>query len=165
MMSACECRTDSVELKVEHRALRRASALNAAMVLIGWTARLLADSRGLRADALDMLAGARPARSPYRRSARARTLNSGRKPSASGSSRLSEPVSFLKRLGGRWEMRAVWVGEAVRCYAVPYRKCRNIVRAEPVAKARKSILSILDIHTRGRGREPTERSLPPSQFS
>ena len=55
---ACECSSHSAATEKERKILRIALALNAAMFVIGMTADLWAQSTGLMADALDMLADA-----------------------------------------------------------------------------------------------------------
>ncbi len=55
---ACECSSPSAATEKERKILRIALALNAAMFVIGMTAGLWAQSTGLMADALDMLADA-----------------------------------------------------------------------------------------------------------
>lgn len=55
---ACECTQASVQTESERSTLRIALTLNATMFVIGTVAGLWAQSTGLLADALDMLAGA-----------------------------------------------------------------------------------------------------------
>ncbi|MEW9900850.1 cation transporter [Chitinivorax sp. PXF-14] len=55
---ACECSNVSAQSKDERASLRLALGLNAAMFVIGMAAGLWAQSSGLMADALDMLADA-----------------------------------------------------------------------------------------------------------
>ena len=55
---ACECSSHSAATEKERKILRIALSLNAAMFVIGMTAGLWAQSTGLMADALDMLADA-----------------------------------------------------------------------------------------------------------
>lgn len=55
---ACECSNASAQTEAERVTLRTALALNATMFVVGTAAGLWAQSSGLMADALDMLADA-----------------------------------------------------------------------------------------------------------
>ena len=57
-MTDCGCEVQEVKTAEERRVLRIALALNAAMAVIGGLAGWIAQSTGLLADALDMLADA-----------------------------------------------------------------------------------------------------------
>lgn len=57
-MSDCGCHAKNVRSEAEHRAVRWALVLNAAMFFVGAAVGLIADSSGVLADALDMLADA-----------------------------------------------------------------------------------------------------------
>ena len=54
----CECTNASARTEEEHKTLRIALILNAAMFVIGMSAGLVSQSTGLLADALDMLTDA-----------------------------------------------------------------------------------------------------------